>query len=861
MKIRFFIFGVFIALNLTGIAQRIIPSEPPSFSESKKSWSPLPVHHFDTLNTSLLLEQDKEFPQPLRYGVCRDLNLDLLADGIREELENRGSVWRYSIISEKAAGIGIRFTAFKIPPGAGLWLYNPSHTRCFGALTSENNNSEGELMVSELQGDSLILEYFEPEAPLFRGVLQVSYIVHAYRGTSFIEPGTADGTLASNISTRCPVAKPYWDIKHAVCKITFNDQVYAYLCTGFLVNNTANDGTPYFITANHCISSATVLSTFIAYFNYETEGCNVSGVDSKSLAGAKFLYTQKESDFTLLKLTDQPGPEYQPVYAGWDISDSAYYPGFVIHHPGGNPKYLSLSKLKIESYSSSIYWDNLTTTPPDSHWKVKITTGKTVGGSSGGPFFDRNSRVLGQLHGGDDTYDYYGKLSYTYNKNQGMFRRYLDPLNTLTETLDAYAPESNYPESFFLTNINPACLMAPVVLKDESMFNPGIYKWNISFNGMPTGYQYLNFTGSGSKNPVVRFTKPGLYSITLTTGKDNELTNTTSRSYVINVTSDINAELTDFPATSSVCGLNLVDYEITASGSTDYVWSFGENSDRLNISPDSNKIRLNLKQEVEPMGSFTLPIQLIASHGSCADTIRRKLLVQLAPNNEPEYAIPLSLGENGEFSNSCATAFNGEPFPPTVDCFGQKSWCGEFANGNNPLQNSVWFRLNGPASGKLNIILKGFDAQMALYQADQAYNFRENPESVLLIAANDNYGSGLEPEIEPVDVVPGREYWLQVDGGNLGVENTFSITVLTDQIKLFPNPTSGLFTLDVGKRASENALIAIYEPQGRLLSRMTLGPLQGGEKIPVDISNLPRGMYIVHFTSSLEASVIKILKL
>ncbi|MFN8206819.1 MAG: trypsin-like peptidase domain-containing protein [Bacteroidales bacterium] len=861
MKNFFFLIAFLLGIQPGSLAQKVVPSLPPSFSLNKKAFHPLPIHHFNIPDTSLLLEQDKEFPLPLRYGICRELSLNLVKEGVREELENGGTIWRYLLISDGAKGIGLRFSRYEVPPGAGLWLYDPSHTHCFGALTSENNNASGELMVSEQPGDSLILEYYEPAGVPFSGELQASYLVHAYREAYSIEPGTADGTLASNISTRCPVTKPYWDIKHAVCKITFNDETYAYLCTGFLVNNTANDGTPYFITANHCISSFKMLSTFVAYFNYEIEGCNVSGVEPKSLSGAQFLYTEKESDFTLLKLTDQPGPEYQPVYAGWDISDSAYYPGYVIHHPQGGPKYLSISKLQIKSYPSNIYWDNMTTTPPDSHWEVKITTGKTVGGSSGGPLFDKNSRVLGQLHGGDDTYDYYGKMSYSFNLNQGMFRKYLDPLNTLAKTLDAYVPETNYPESFFTANVNPACLGAPVVLQNQSMFDPGIYKWNISYNGMPTGYVYLYQTGSGAKNPVVRFTNTGLYTITLTTGKDTELTNTTTRSAVINVGKEINAELTDFPSTSSICGWDLKDYEITASGTPDYAWSFGENSDRVDIQQDSNKIRLNLSPWVEPMGSFTLPVQVIASHGSCADTLKRQLLVKLASNNEPEYAIPLEYGKNGDFTNSCATSFPEEPFPPATDCYGQKSWCEESVAGNNPLQNSVWFRLTGPPSGKLNIILQGFDAQMALYQADNAADFRDNPGSVLLIAANDNHGSGLEPEIESVEVVPGREYWLQVDGGNLGAEHSFNITVLTDEIKLFPNPTNGPFVLDVGKRASEDARVDIYDPQGRMLRRISIGPLGGGEKIPVDISWFPRGIYFLRFSSSLESSLTKILKL
>ena len=36
------------------------------------------------------------------------------------------------------------------------------------------------------------------------------------------------------------------------------------VCTGALVNNTAENGTPYFLTANHCLGNP---NTWVYYFN------------------------------------------------------------------------------------------------------------------------------------------------------------------------------------------------------------------------------------------------------------------------------------------------------------------------------------------------------------------------------------------------------------------------------------------------------------------------------------------------------------------------------------------------------------------------------------------------------------------
>ena len=42
------------------------------------------------------------------------------------------------------------------------------------------------------------------------------------------------------------------------------------VCTGALVNNTAEDGTPYFLTANHCLGNP---NSWVYYFNHESSTC------------------------------------------------------------------------------------------------------------------------------------------------------------------------------------------------------------------------------------------------------------------------------------------------------------------------------------------------------------------------------------------------------------------------------------------------------------------------------------------------------------------------------------------------------------------------------------------------------------
>src|SRR5256885_8407232 len=74
-----------------------------------------------------------------------------------------------------------------------------------------------------------------------------------------------------------------------------------YLCTGTLLNDKAASGTPYFITANHCISSQTVASTLETSWFYRTPSCNSRTLSSANRVlrnGATLLYATRSEEHT-----------------------------------------------------------------------------------------------------------------------------------------------------------------------------------------------------------------------------------------------------------------------------------------------------------------------------------------------------------------------------------------------------------------------------------------------------------------------------------------------------------------------------------------------------------------------------------
>jgi len=182
-----------------------------------------------------------------------------------------------------------------------------------------------------------------------------------------------------------------------------------------MVNNTANDKTPFFMTANHCRINASSAPSLVVYWNYQTSKCKGprDGKLTDFQSGSVHLASGSRSDFTLVKLNSQPKSEWNVRYAGWDATENGHdSPVVAIHHPNVDEKSISFENdhAAISSYGG-------TSSPgAGTHvWVKDWDKGTTEPGSSGSPLFNADHRVVGQLHGGgaacgNDRPDYYGRL-------------------------------------------------------------------------------------------------------------------------------------------------------------------------------------------------------------------------------------------------------------------------------------------------------------------------------------------------------------------------------------------------------------------------------------------------------------------
>ncbi len=81
-----------------------------------------------------------------------------------------------------------------------------------------------------------------------------------------------------------------------------------------------------------------------------------------------------------------------------------------------------------------------------------------------------------------------------------------------------------------------------------------------------------------------------------------------------------------------------------------------------------------------------------------------------------------------------------------------------------------------------------------------------------------------------------------------------------EEIKLYPNPNNGKFTLSLSKQVENKASYAIYDVTGKLIQNKELNENNLNSEIEVDISNFPAGIYMVNITIDNQEFTKKVVK-
>ena len=423
---------------------------PPSFSINEKvllagvPYAVMPVVNAEVLRAEDVYN-DRFKDQPWRFGKDQFVSLNPENSGIRDKLADGSRLWRLGITSAGALTINLTFDNYRLPEGARLFIYNADRSVVLGAFTSLNNQEDRYFATYPIPGDSIVIEYYEPANAEFPGELNLWRVTHGYRLIETYEK--AFGSSGScNVNAVCPEGDPIRDQIRSVALIVIGGS----LCSGALINNTNNDGTPLFLSANHCYGTP---GTVVFKFNWQSATCSNPSASPpyNTLSGATQRARYSVSDFWLMELNQVPPAEYNVYYSGWNRTTASSIPGTVycIHHPAGDIKKISWATGGVNT--SEYPW---VTGPSTSHWQVVSWSDGTTteGGSSGSPLLDPQYRIIGQLHGGlaaceNTESDYYGNLSYSWTgggTNASRLSTWLDPVGTGFLAINGYDPNQEF---------------------------------------------------------------------------------------------------------------------------------------------------------------------------------------------------------------------------------------------------------------------------------------------------------------------------------------------------------------------------------------------------------------------------------
>ncbi len=729
-----------------------------------------------------------------RIGVALPAHLTPQNAGHWTTNADGSRTWQIVISAPGAEALSYLFEKFVLHGGSTLRIQNLGGQDVHPVLTSADVEAHQMQNAALCGGSKHVLTLTEP-AYTTPSEIYIDRVMYNYRSTGFEVEEKINESDPCEVNVNCsPVGDAWQDEKRGVARIYVVEGNQAGWCSGSLINNTAQDCKPYFLTALHCGVSATAanMNQWKFYFRYEAAACTnpttVGSLASYFVTGCLRIADAADgggnsgSDFLLVKLgnannentviNNLKSANLNAYWNGWNASTSPTTGGVSIHHPAGDIK-------KISTFSGntvSTQWGTAT----GSHWRVTWTAnanghGVTEGGSSGSPLFDNTGNIIGTLTGGSSyctalsAPDQYGKMAFHWTNNGTtaieQLKPWLDPanLNVLvfggsadpcTPTTPV-APVANFVAS--ATSVAPA---TTVSFTDLSTGIPTSWAWSIS---PATGWSYAGGSNASTQNPQIVFNIVGQYTVSLTAtnaqGSDVE----TKNNYIVV------AQVTGPCTASAVCD----EYIAAVSFNTINNTSACGNNGYTDFTGTSTSLAQGT--------AYTLTITPAIVNNT-----------QAAAYTNDEIAAWIDFNNDFDFNDA------GEQVAYVLVATG---WVNTF-NVSIPLASST-----GPVRMRVRIS----------YQ----------PDGAITPCGPASYGET-------------EDYTINITSGAGLNDNPLGL------VQMYPNPAQDLVYIDL-KNLGENGLIEILDVNGKILSQTTG---IAGQINTVGIAQLANGLYHVRMSAN-----------
>ena len=434
---------------------------------------------------------------PWRFGYDHFVDFGVTNAGKWHTLPNGDRIWRVKFISPGALTMNLIFDRYNIPAGGKVYIYSGDKSQILNVFTHQHNNPEEILGTWMVDGQSIWIEYFEPKKVSGQGRLNIGNVIHGYRVYTLPDPNNPKVLNDSgdcNVDVNCDISGTSAtanvikdDVKRSVGMIVVGGSGN---CTGALINNTNNDGTPYFLTANHCLGGSVAGWAF--RFNWASDASDADCATSAPSVDNSFIQTasggilrasNSKSDMALVEITDTAFFAGSPdvVWAGWDRSTTAVPTLNVgVHHPSGD-----IQKVCVDFEGATRFVTAFNGNPNTEMWRIADwDLGVTEPGSSGSPLFNQNGLIIGDLSGGSAAcsgttdnggYDVYGRFGVSWDfsaVNSQQLQFWLDPAGTNPTTLQQFPVTPIFDAAISVLNI-PTDLCSATITPTLRITNAG----------------------------------------------------------------------------------------------------------------------------------------------------------------------------------------------------------------------------------------------------------------------------------------------------------------------------------------------------------------------------------------------------
>ena len=349
---------------------------------------------------------------PLQVGFHRTMP-DEYQDDLAPKLEgialHDGTIaGTLSATSPGATGMRMEILV-DLPPGGEIRFFGTDMVQHFPVITRADIVWKGDkpqaLWSPLVEGDMIGIEIVLPSEEAWSSFsFTIDRISHIYGTDGGFGYPPQELQCSNHIDVQCAVSRFPRNQEKAVGRILYEKPGGTYVCSGTLMNDTVPDTVvPYFLTANHCVSTGAEAGSVVARWFYKRAACGGSGIDSRdttTYGGTDLLTTSVAQDSTLILFrASLPGGL---SYSGWTPRQITHPTNvYGLHHPDGDV-------MKYSAGRTTGHFDVDVCDDPEARIgcfriedaiEVDWDEGTTEGGSSGSGLFV-GQHLIGALSGG-----------------------------------------------------------------------------------------------------------------------------------------------------------------------------------------------------------------------------------------------------------------------------------------------------------------------------------------------------------------------------------------------------------------------------------------------------------------------------